>query len=634
VGTVDGRPAFGVNYPNVGYYDFQTNKLNSFQLVLIGRADTGPGNFDIELNYARIQWETGDASDGSDGLGGFPARVGYSNGTGVAGTFFELTGSGESGSFLDSNAARGLRNNSLGSRVLGRYVFQVRNGVVNQPPTAGDDAVTAVQGTPLTIPATSLLANDSDPEGASLSITGVSAASAMGGTVTFDPALGVTYTPPAGFSGTDTFTYSVTDGIGTSAGTVTVRVLEVNQSPVLAPIGNKSVDELTSLSFVIAATDADSPANTLNYSAVGLPVGAGFTPATRTFSWTPTEAQGPGSYNVTFTVSDGGLLASETITITVNEVNAAPVLAPIGNKSVAEGDLLSLTPIATDPDLPANALTFSLIGAPTGTAIDPSTGLFTWTPTEAQGPGSYTFTVRVTDNGSPSLFDEEQITVAVNEVNRPPVLAGVPASATVDVLATLSFTATASDPDLPANTLTFSLIGAPTGAAIDPSTGLFTWTPTQAQGSGSYTFTVRVTDNGSPALFDEKPITVTVNAEPAERTVSIDIKPGETPNTINRRSQGNVPVTLFGSATFDVTQVDLSSLTFGRTGDERSLLVKNNGTYQVSFEDVNHDGYLDLVMHFDTQLTGFQLGDTVGILKGKLRNGKKFKGTDSVRILE
>src|SRR3954451_4027575 len=66
---VDGHKAFGVNWVNVGYYSSHDDKLNSFQLVLIDRSDLGPGYFDIEFNYDRIQWETGDASDGTGGLG-------------------------------------------------------------------------------------------------------------------------------------------------------------------------------------------------------------------------------------------------------------------------------------------------------------------------------------------------------------------------------------------------------------------------------------------------------------------------------------------------------------------------------------------------------------------------------------
>jgi hypothetical protein len=129
-GTLNGHAAFGVNWPNVGYFGEHIDKLNNFQLVLVDRPDTGAGNFDIMYNYNQIQWETGDASDGSGGLGGFSARVGYSNGTGSPGTFFELAGSGVNGAFLDSNNATGLIHNDLNSNVLGQYIFFARNGSV------------------------------------------------------------------------------------------------------------------------------------------------------------------------------------------------------------------------------------------------------------------------------------------------------------------------------------------------------------------------------------------------------------------------------------------------------------------------------------------------------------------------
>lgn len=136
-GTVDGHPAFGATWRNVGYFSQQVDKLNRFQVVIINRSDTGAGNFDLEFNYEQIQWETGSASGGSGGFGGSSARAGYSKGTGDAGTFFEFAGSGVPGSFLDSNPA-GLRNASRDSGVLGRYLFAVRNGAVGGVDTDGD----------------------------------------------------------------------------------------------------------------------------------------------------------------------------------------------------------------------------------------------------------------------------------------------------------------------------------------------------------------------------------------------------------------------------------------------------------------------------------------------------------------
>ena len=76
---------------------------------------------------------------------------------------------------------------------------------------------------------------------------------------------------------------------------------------------------------------------------------------------------------------------------------------------------------------PANTLTFSLdAGAPAGASINPVTGVFTWTPTEAQGPGVYPITVRVTDNGQPPKSATRTFTVTVNDVNNAPVVAAIP----------------------------------------------------------------------------------------------------------------------------------------------------------------------------------------------------------------
>lgn len=125
--TVNGRLAFGANYINVGYFASHDEKLNSFQVILIDRSDTGSGNFDVEFNYARIVWETGDASGGASGFGGVPAAVGWSNGSGQPGTSFQLPGSLVVGAFLD-NGPLALARRRLNSPVVGRYLFRARDG--------------------------------------------------------------------------------------------------------------------------------------------------------------------------------------------------------------------------------------------------------------------------------------------------------------------------------------------------------------------------------------------------------------------------------------------------------------------------------------------------------------------------
>ena len=121
-------------------------------------------------------------------------------------------------------------------------------------------------------------------------------------------------------------------------------------------------------------------------------------------------------------------------------------------------------------------------------------------------------------------------------------------------------------------------------------------------------------------------ITITVARPVIE--VGIDIKPGSDPNTINPKGKGTIPVAILSTGDFDATtQVDKTSLTFGKTGDEDSLAFCTK-----SDEDVNFDGLLDIVCHFHTHLTAFQVGDTEGILKGMTVGGLPIEGRDSVRI--
>jgi Nidogen-like/PEP-CTERM motif len=132
-GNFMGRNALGVNWIDVGYFAQNVDKRNSFQLLLVDRSDTGPGNFDIVFNYDSVLWETGDASGGHGGLGGSSAHAGFSNGTGNPGTSFELLGSGTPGTLIN-DGPDALITNSLGSDVPGRYIFNARNGVITTTP--------------------------------------------------------------------------------------------------------------------------------------------------------------------------------------------------------------------------------------------------------------------------------------------------------------------------------------------------------------------------------------------------------------------------------------------------------------------------------------------------------------------
>lgn len=315
-------------------------------------------------------------------------------------------------------------------------------------------------------------------------------------------------------------------GSATSAVAILTVLAETNEPPLLASIGDYSVQEGTLLTFTARATDPNGTGELLTFSlGPGAPAGATIDASNGVFRWTPTMAQGPATYSVTIRVTDNGRPRgedSETITITVTEVNSPPVLGAIGNRTINEGALLQFTATAADADLPAQALEFSLeSGAPAGAAINPQSGIFSWRPTESDGPGSYSVTVRVTDGGAPRLSDTETILITVNESNSPPVLATI-GNHSIPQGGSLRFTATASDSDNPAQQLRFSLdAGAPTGAAIDAATGVLTWTPTLSQTPSTNGITVRVSDNGSPVLTDSEAITVIVVAAPTTNVTLI-----------------------------------------------------------------------------------------------------------------
>jgi hypothetical protein len=143
---VNGQQAFAVDYVNVGYFPSASDKLNSFQLLLI--QGSAPGNFTIEFNYDKIQWESGLANGGIGGLGGGSAVVGFS-GTGTSSGFtYQLPGSAVDGALIDGGP-NSLVANSLNSRggVAGRYDFNFVNGALvaaPEPATVGLTAVGAV----------------------------------------------------------------------------------------------------------------------------------------------------------------------------------------------------------------------------------------------------------------------------------------------------------------------------------------------------------------------------------------------------------------------------------------------------------------------------------------------------------
>src|SRR2546421_4548701 len=115
------------------------------------------------------------------------------------------------------------------------------------------------------------------------------------------------------------------------------------------------------------------------------------------------------------------LSATSSYTVTVTEVNSAPVLPVQTNVTMAELTTLTVTNMASDSDIPGNNLSYQLVN-PVANLNITTNGMIVFNPGEVQGPGVYTVTTVVTDDGLPPLSATNSFTVTVNEVNSAPVL--------------------------------------------------------------------------------------------------------------------------------------------------------------------------------------------------------------------
>gem|GEM_PF-507807 len=244
--------------------------------------------------------------------------------TGQGTLAYSATGLPTGATFADRTFSWTPTSNSVGSH---QVTFTVSDGqaqdsetitiTVSRPNTApvlgsiGDKSVNENQALSFTVSAT-----DADSDSLTYSATGLPAGATFNGQ-TF------AWTPNFSQAGSYSVTFTVSDGKAQASRTVAISVANVNRPPALASIGDRSVSEDNTLALTLSGTDPDGAV--LTYSATGLPAGATFTG--QNFTWTPGADQ-VGSHQITFTVSDGSLTASETIAVMV--VGSAPdTAAPV-----------------------------------------------------------------------------------------------------------------------------------------------------------------------------------------------------------------------------------------------------------------------------------------------------------------
>ena len=376
----------------------------------------------------------------------------------------------------------------------------------NAPPVAVNDSYSASEGTELAVSAPGVLANDSDPEGAPLTVRlvedvddGVLALSADGS---------FRYTPRTGFSGTDRFRYETHDGSVSSApATVAINVAAVNDPPV-AVADSYATNENLALNVNAAngVLDNDTDADTRDLTAVLVTTASSGTLALNangSFSYVPA----PGfAGTVTFMYqADDGTSRSNTaaVTITVNAVNDVPTAQP-DSYSTAEDTPLAVGGrgvLGNDTDANGDTLTAERVGNVTnGTLTLNTDGTFTYTPA-SNFSGTSSFSYRARDASSASAA--ASVTITVSPVNDAPFVTNAPATTATEGV-TYRYQLAASDPD--ANALTIAAPTLPSWLTFTaPAT--ISGTPHDAD-VGGHDVTMTVSDGIAPAVELKFRITV------------------------------------------------------------------------------------------------------------------------------
>ena len=378
-------------------------------------------------------------------------------------------------------------------------------GPVNHPPVAQNDAYTVDQNSSGN--ALNVLANDSDPDGDSLSIASVAAPGH--GTATIANGK-VNYAPTAGFVGSDSFAYTVSDGKGgtaTATVTITVQAVAVNQPPV-AQNDVYTVEQNSSANVLnVLANDSDPDGDALTIANAGSPAHGTVAIASNKLSYTPAAGySGPDTF--TYSISDGkGGTATATVTITVNPpaVNHSPVAVNDAYTVDQNSSGNQLNVLGNDSDPDGDALTITTVGAPAHGVATIAGNRIVYTPS-AGYVGTDSFSYSIADGRGGTASATVAITVSRPAgVNNPPV-ARDDAYFVHDKLTDLDVLANDSDPD--GDSLTIVSVTQPPFGRVDINPGgksvrytlpfmfnrtSFTYTISDGRG-GTATATVTLTD--------------------------------------------------------------------------------------------------------------------------------------------
>ncbi|NQU06039.1 MAG: hypothetical protein HQ568_08100, partial [Calditrichaeota bacterium] len=289
---------------------------------------------------------------------------------------------------------------------------------------------------------------------------------------------------------------------------ITITVSEGESMPVLAAIGDLEIVEFEEFSLQLEANDEDG--DELTFEIENLPEGA--TLENDVFSWTPTGEQSGVYENIIFRVldeTDPPNTDEETITITVINYNAPPILNEIGDQVISYDDYFELWIFASSAD--NDFVYYYAENLPEGATFGEGGSRFQWTPTEDQQGVYENIIFRAVDNGEPPASDEESITITVTHLNHEPVLTEI-GNRDIMLGSDFEFLLEAEDPD--GDGMTFEGDNLPEGSSIEGD--MFYWTPDNDQVGTHENIVFRVWDDGDPSMFDEETVTFTVVAPTIE----------------------------------------------------------------------------------------------------------------------
>jgi hypothetical protein len=378
---------------------------------------------------------------------------------------------------------------------------------VNDAPVAIADTATVSEDSATT--SIDVIANDTDVDsGDILSLASVST-SGTGIVLINSDGVSVDYTPSADFNGTEVITYTISDGIDTATGTLTVTVTPVNDAPVaIADTATVSEDAATT-SIDVIANDTDEEEDTLTLTLVNTS-GIGTVSINSdgvSVDYTP-SADFNGTEVITYTVSDGTDTATGTLTVTVTPVNDAPV-AIADTATVSEDSATtSIDVIANDTDVDSGDILSLTSVSTSGTGIVSinSDGVSVDYTPSADFNGTEVITYTISDGIDTATGT---LTVTVTPVNDAPVAIADTATVSEDA-ATTSIDVIANDTDEEEDTLTLTLVNTSgIGTVSINSDGVSVDYTPSADFNGTEVITYTVSDGTDTATGT---LTVTVTA--------------------------------------------------------------------------------------------------------------------------